>query len=373
MKNKINKHALFLALFIAFLFWHCGSVRALEVTLKGLDNNSTLTQYVGFIFGWAITVGASLAVISFAVGAVSLIISGDSEESRSNAKDRMKSAILGLLLIMGSYVIINTINPAIVGLPMSALPPEPVINITIPPGVYFCLGGCSGSNSCDGISGANTSYLDKIPDPFYKNIRSVVIVNDPANYLNYGVILHAANGLKSGGECSLPITAPGCHAVDTPAAAADIMALKQFSGEAGDGVTFFSEPSGTARAANAGYLDILDEKINSPFTQFDPSKMCYDWTNVNVPDEYKYTCNRGSCPARPNDARCSDFAWSTFQVKPGSIDMQGSYLVALYSKIIGSTKPYCQTFDNNVPDLNTEPFVASGVKKIDTVYIFPIE
>ncbi len=111
MFNKIkNRYLLFSTFFLVFLFLGANFIYALEVNL-GLGKNPTLAKYISFIFSWVIGIAGVLAVISFAIGAISLMVSGDNPELASSAKDRMKGSILGLVLTMASILILNTINP----------------------------------------------------------------------------------------------------------------------------------------------------------------------------------------------------------------------------------------------------------------------
>jgi hypothetical protein len=129
IKNKKSKYLLFL-LFIGILFFSVSHlVLALEVPLPGLGNNPTIADYLSYVFKFLIGAAAGLSLISFTVGAAGLIMSGDSAESASNAKDRMKNAIIGLILTMASFLIIQTINPSLKTIDLTPLPKLP--------GVYF--------------------------------------------------------------------------------------------------------------------------------------------------------------------------------------------------------------------------------------------
>ena len=79
--------------------------------------------------------------------------------------------------------------------------------------------------------------------------------------------------------------------------------------------------------------------------------MNFLWTNVDQPPAYQTMCK-------------------TFQSCPGSIDIKGSYLVGLYST---PSSNYCQTFTENVANLNTEPILGAGnlSTSFDKIYIIP--
>jgi hypothetical protein len=57
-----------------------------------------------------------------------------------------------------------------------------------------------------------------------------------------------------------------------------------------------------------------------------------------------------------------------------SIDIKGSYLVALYSKDPGDENIlYCQTFQSAsgqvIPNLGAQPILKDGVRYLDSVYV----
>lgn len=394
----------FLFVFFSAPFIVCAAANntGLEVPFLGLTKDTSLPQYVATIFQYAISIAGAIAVISFVVGAVGLIISGDNEEARSNAKDRMKGAVLGLLLTMTSYLILDTINIALTqNLTITGVPIAPKPPITMSPGVYYCLGVCNGGG-CVGISQPLTSDNPTIPQPFYRSINSVVIVDDQGSDLNYGVIFHSGK-LTDGGQCTLPIIGAGCHPVGVAASSANIFLLNDMSpGRSGDGVTFYSEPFGLDRGAKAGYFDLPDNEIYSPSTQEKGADMCFNYDGVTEPDWYKYKCSgskcghgsytckndsdcdtnngeycdNGVCLGANGEQNCSANACETFQDCPGSVEITGTYLVAFYSALPGSSSSnakYCQTFTDNVDDLNSEPFLASGGKKLDDIYIIPTQ
>lgn len=62
------------------------------------------------LFQLSIALGAVLAVIMIAVGGIQYIGS-DAISSKSAGRERMFNAVLGLVLILGTYILLYTINP----------------------------------------------------------------------------------------------------------------------------------------------------------------------------------------------------------------------------------------------------------------------
>jgi ABC-type nickel/cobalt efflux system permease component RcnA len=65
------------------------------------------------IFIWAVGIGAILAVGVIIYGGVLYIISAGNPATQKEAKEWIKAAIYGLLLLLGAWLILNTINPTI--------------------------------------------------------------------------------------------------------------------------------------------------------------------------------------------------------------------------------------------------------------------
>jgi hypothetical protein len=347
-----NKFLLFLIFFSAFLFSGANFVSAMEADL-GLGNNPDLPKYITFIFSWAISIAGTIALISFAIGAVGLIISGDSTELAGNSKDRMKNAILGLILIMAAYLIMNTINPALVNPTLTPLPPGPTIAVPIPPGVYYYTQlGCAGDSS-----GPNTSSQDAIDSAFAGKIKSIKIINDPAHDIYYGVIFHATPGLENAGPCGQPIKDAGCQPISISAYAVNIFSLnkKNNISPSGTGVAFYSEAYGyNAGAQNRGegFCAVNNNKING-ILQIEANDLNFGGGGSSYDCGY----SKKTLPQYKG-------LYTTFQYRPGSINIKGNYLVALYSG------GYCQVFSATAPNLNMQPFIAARYSVSD-IYIIP--
>ncbi len=74
--------------------------------------NDCLSIFVAYWFGVLIYLAGFISVISFTVGAIGLI--SPNIESHSEAKNRMKGAILGLGLTLASFIIARTINESLI-------------------------------------------------------------------------------------------------------------------------------------------------------------------------------------------------------------------------------------------------------------------
>jgi len=84
------------------------------VQLPGLGDQpgeSLLVTYLSWLFRFALAAAAFLAVLQITIGGIQIIFGGASETARTNAKARISDAIWGLLLALGSFLILSTISP----------------------------------------------------------------------------------------------------------------------------------------------------------------------------------------------------------------------------------------------------------------------
>ncbi|MDD5016176.1 MAG: hypothetical protein PHW73_13960 [Atribacterota bacterium] len=87
--------------------------------------DSRLPHYILYFFAFGIYVAGALAALSLALGGIQLIMSAESPERVSAAKDRIKSSILGIVILFGAFIILFTINPQLTQLGLTVDIKEP--------------------------------------------------------------------------------------------------------------------------------------------------------------------------------------------------------------------------------------------------------
>lgn len=129
MKNKKIILILFIILLSVFSISCANTIyAAFEVSypqipgFPALPPKPSTGAYVSYFVGAIIFLSAAITLISFVIGAVSVIISGDNAERLSSAKDRMKGSILGMVLVLSAFIILKTINPTFITPTLIALP-----------------------------------------------------------------------------------------------------------------------------------------------------------------------------------------------------------------------------------------------------------
>ena len=85
------------------------------------SGGTTLGRYLPGLFKLGIGIAGVLAVIMIMIGGVEYMMS-ESITSKGAGKDKMRDAIIGLLLAMGAWIILNTINPNLVDTETSPAP-----------------------------------------------------------------------------------------------------------------------------------------------------------------------------------------------------------------------------------------------------------
>jgi hypothetical protein len=126
-------------------------------------------SFIEDVYTIGLAVGGLLAFAMVVYGGVQYTLAAGNPSSQSDAKDRIKSALVGLLLLLGAVTVLNTINPEIIKggiaeLP-TKLPPIPktediVCKEKCAPNQICLYGKCSGMPPCPPPC-PNADYLCK--------------------------------------------------------------------------------------------------------------------------------------------------------------------------------------------------------------------
>jgi hypothetical protein len=92
------------------------------VSNAGVGVVSDVSQYIGRIYYFAIGIVGLVAAVMMIIGGFQYLTSAGDTAKIGAAKKRITDAIIGLVLMLGSYALLNTINPALLAFrPLSAL------------------------------------------------------------------------------------------------------------------------------------------------------------------------------------------------------------------------------------------------------------
>lgn len=95
--------------------------------LPGIMKNCERADFVSFLkwlFPFMLSVAAFLAVLMIIISGLTMVISAGSEASVKNAQSRFQNAIFGLILAFAAWLILETINPDLVGWLKAQTKPE---------------------------------------------------------------------------------------------------------------------------------------------------------------------------------------------------------------------------------------------------------
>jgi len=88
-----------------------------------------LPQFIKYIYLFAIGIVGIVGILAIIFAAFGYVTSAGNPQKASDAKDKIISALLGILLLLGSVVLLNIINPDLLKLKLEA----PEVKVDIPP------------------------------------------------------------------------------------------------------------------------------------------------------------------------------------------------------------------------------------------------
>lgn len=131
-KNIIKKWIFCLSIFIAIssvFFYKAPPANALTAEIDwpqvpgitkqitnedgSLNLDFTVADLVKYAYNFCVMIGGLAAFGMIVFGGVQYLTSSGSPAKTGEAKDKITSALLGLLLLLGSYILFNIINPDI--------------------------------------------------------------------------------------------------------------------------------------------------------------------------------------------------------------------------------------------------------------------
>jgi len=80
-------------------------------------------NYISGFYSFALMIGGLLAFGAIVFGGVKYMTAVGNPSAQSEGRAWIESALLGLLLLVGAYLILNTINPNLVNLALPSLQP----------------------------------------------------------------------------------------------------------------------------------------------------------------------------------------------------------------------------------------------------------
>jgi len=114
MKKLTKIFAYFLTIFTFFFFnFSCLALEQEYPTIKGekINIKTTLPELIRYFFKFALAIGGIVALTVIIIGGFRWMVSAAAPEQKKEAMDQIKAGIFGLLILLASYLILQTINP----------------------------------------------------------------------------------------------------------------------------------------------------------------------------------------------------------------------------------------------------------------------
>ena len=182
-----------------------GIIKLSELDCKKDDafcNIPWIAEFVKGVYNYGIGVGGILAAIMLMAGGIIWLVSGGDSSKVGQAKKVISGSIIGMLLLFGSYLILDTINPELKFLkPISLdlIQPDNLMSIIAENGSDSeenNAGNCAEDETMqniDTISGLKTSASD--PRLTVKGYQALEKANEIAK--SHGVGLHVTSAFRS--------------------------------------------------------------------------------------------------------------------------------------------------------------------------------
>jgi len=97
--------------------------------------STSVPKYIAYIYYFLIMISGLLALGILITGGLGYIISSGSPEKMKDAKDKIFAALLGMLILFGSWILLYNINPELVSFNLPEL--RPIIT-ELTPGILLC-------------------------------------------------------------------------------------------------------------------------------------------------------------------------------------------------------------------------------------------
>src|SRR5207244_10918053 len=121
---------------------------------------TSIAAYIKRIYQFGLAISGILAVGMIVTGGLFISISGGRPDRQNEGKEMIQSALWGIALLFGSYLILRTVNPQLVTLHEPQLPAAPTTGFPVFGnylGLAVCPAGLTGNQLTNGCYFTQTS------------------------------------------------------------------------------------------------------------------------------------------------------------------------------------------------------------------------
>jgi|GEM_PF-4887532 len=131
------------------------------------DTYNSLGTYLKLLFNILLSIGGMIAVVTLVLGGITYMVS-EIADKKSEAKKRMQSAIIGLLLLLSCWLILHEINPNLTDKFILILPGQTQSAVTTPSGTQTAAATTPPSSAdftqCEGAEVPTGKHLTPNPN-----------------------------------------------------------------------------------------------------------------------------------------------------------------------------------------------------------------
>jgi|GEM_PF-2909335 len=130
---------------------------------REIHGESELHEMIAYIYEWAIALGGIAVFVVLIIAGVQYLTSAGRPEAMRSARDRIQNAVIGIILLLSIWLILNTINPALTTLQPLELNMAEFLSCEIEDG-----GPCANHDECRGAAEFNSQHAEcekTPPDP----------------------------------------------------------------------------------------------------------------------------------------------------------------------------------------------------------------
>ena len=174
-----------------------------------ISETTTVTEYIIYLFDSIIAVGSFIAAAVLFTAGVDFISSQGDVKKISGAKTKIKNAFLGLIVLLSSFMILNTINPQIASISIDKLPESTYEEVVIPEGSGVYLYDAPGYVSIIDSLRVTETMVNFSDSKFTERTQSIKFVNPEGDQFKFGAVIFAKNvnsqlgsGYDLRGNCS---------------------------------------------------------------------------------------------------------------------------------------------------------------------------
>lgn len=161
----------------------------LQVAIGGLTVTGDLGKYISYVYKWMLGAGTTISIVLLMVAGLRWSLGGTNAEQIGKAKKTITNAMVGLILLLSTYVIIYTVNPYLVRLQVPAFPMIKTVSLV-------------GKESCGYLQGVwgSSAYLIKngapLDSPHAPGIGDAYTLADATNGTQCGSVAKVTHDPK---------------------------------------------------------------------------------------------------------------------------------------------------------------------------------